>query len=124
MEIMEILLPLFAVIAVIFGAYLTTKFVAKKQNTFSSGNYIRVLERVVLGKDAYLAIAKVGEKAFLLSMTSQRVEMLCELDCDSLKPIKNEHRGTDFLSLLTSAFNRKSGSLTDSINKDRSGTEK
>ena len=42
----------------------------------------------------------------MLSMTSQRVDMLCELDPDSLKPVKNEPRDTDFLSLMTAAFGR------------------
>jgi flagellar biogenesis protein FliO len=120
---MEILMPLFAVIAVIAGAYLTVKWAAKRRNAFSSGNYIRIIERVVLGKDAYLVIAKVGEKSYMLSMTSQRVDMLCELDPDSLKPVKNEPRDTDFLSLMTAAFGRKTGNLANRKNEERDGTE-
>ena len=119
-DIISIIMPLFAVVAVIAGAYIITKWVAKRHNNYSSGRHIKIIERVVLGKDTYLVIAKVGLKTYLLSMTSQRVEMLSELDEDKLPPIENEKQTPDFLSILTSALGKKTNkNQTERVSEDK-----
>ncbi len=120
----SIVTPLLAVVAVIAGAYLTTKWYAKRHNGCASGNYIKIIERAVLGKDSYLVVAEVGAKAFLLSMTSQRVEMLCELDPETLKPFEQKRPESDFAGILSAALSKKPFDLIRKKGEDRSDEEK
>ncbi|MEA4831988.1 hypothetical protein SDC9_130619 [bioreactor metagenome] len=105
-DIYSLLMPLLAASAVIIGAYLTARWLAKKQKGCMSGtgSNIKILERAVIGKETYLSIVKVGDKTLLLSMTGQRVEMLCELDPDSLKTNESKHPETGFFNVLCSSL--------------------
>ena len=67
----------------LYVTYLTTKFVAKKQNKAFTGKHINVTETVFLGKDRYLHLVKAGNQFLLIASTPKGVELLTTVDIDS-----------------------------------------
>lgn len=80
---------LIVIIAVIYLSYIFSKFIGKRG--FGSGNrsgYMRVLDRITLGKDSALAIVQVGEKHYLVGISSTGISVLSELDKEDLRTWK------------------------------------
>lgn len=111
-DFLGLLWPVVVVILIIAGAYLATKWVAKKQNTFSSGKIITVLERVMLGRDAFLAAVRVDRKIFLISVSGGKTEVLSELSEEILQNAQQEDSGKDFFSLFKTFLEPKAGGKT------------
>lgn len=81
----DIIVPLFVVVLVILGAYYTTRWISKKQNSFTSGKLIHVLERVMLSKDVFIVVVAVDTKVFLMSVTNCKNELLTELPAEIIE---------------------------------------
>lgn len=111
---MDFLLPVLVVVLMILAAYYATRWIAKKQNTFTSGRVIKVLERVMLGKDVYLAIVKIDTQLYLMSVSTGKTELLTELSPDILSKINASEHSNDFLGILMSFL----GSKNNKNNKD------
>ncbi|HBR31055.1 MAG: flagellar biosynthetic protein FliO [Eubacteriales bacterium] len=106
-DFFDILLPLFVVVLVIIAAYLTTRWIAKKQNAYTSGKIITVLERVMLGRDVYIAVVKVDTKIYLMSISSGKVELLSELSSEVMDKYSSDGQSTtDFMKILKSIINK------------------
>lgn len=104
--ILNILFPMIVVVLIILAAYMTTKWIAKKQNTYTSGRLIKIIERVMLSKDVFLAVVQIDEKIFLISVSSGKTELLTELDpsvIDNIKPAENNGGFMDILMSITGA---------------------
>ncbi len=99
----SILTPLLAVAVVIAGAYWTTKWMAGRHGAYSSGRHIQVLERVMVAKDTYLALIRVGSQTHLASVSPGRVEWIREMDTAELAGIEAKRAGNDFLGMLVKA---------------------
>jgi flagellar protein FliO/FliZ len=78
-----IFFPFIIALILIFGK-LGTKF-----NLGTSNKYMKVLERLPLSKDNSLAIVKVGDKGYLMSSSTGKIEILKELDSVELETIKD-----------------------------------
>lgn len=115
-DILSLLLPMAVVVLIIVLAYLTTKYIAKRQNSFTSGRIIKVLERVMLGKDTYLSVVQVDTKLYLISASSGKTELLAELPEEITEKYKSQEqqRPSDFMGVLMSFIGNKNG---DKISK-------
>lgn len=115
---LSLVFPILIVILVILGAYYTTKWIAKKQNSFSSGKIIKVIERVMLSKDVFIAVVKVDTKVYLMSISSGKTELLTELPS---KIIDNNNKPigptTDFKAILKSLMVNKNNNDKKEGNK-------
>ncbi len=105
-DIFSAMMPLLAVMAVIAGAYFTTRWMGRHHNAYSSGRSIQVLERVMLARDTYLALVRVGDKTHLASIASGKVELLREVDPQELKGVEGKRPGNDFFGALTKAMGK------------------
>jgi flagellar biogenesis protein FliO len=102
MGFFEIFLPLIVVVLVILLAYVTVKWIAKKQNTYVSGRMIKIIERVMISKDVYLAIVQVDTKVYFMSVSAGKTELLSELPLETVEKMKASQQSGDFLSIFTS----------------------
>ncbi|NLM50909.1 MAG: flagellar biosynthetic protein FliO [Clostridiaceae bacterium] len=84
----ESLFYIIIMIAVIVLAYFVSRFLSVRVAQMSRGRYIEVIDRVALGKDKSLFIAKVGEKMFLVCETNDSSTTICELTKDDLIPLE------------------------------------
>ncbi|MCQ2542538.1 MAG: flagellar biosynthetic protein FliO [Lachnospiraceae bacterium] len=84
----------------------TTKFVAGFQkNKMLSGN-IKVLETYRITNNKYIQIIKIGDKIFAVGIGKDSVNMLCELNEDTIIFDENASSGSfDFKTILDKAKN-------------------
>lgn len=61
--------------------------VGSKFNLGTNNKYMKVLERLPLSKDNSLVIVKIGEKAYLMSSSSGKTEILRELETSELEKV-------------------------------------
>ncbi len=66
-------------IAVIVGAYLATKYIAGK-GVRAKSRYIRMVDRVTLGRDKHIVLLNVGDKNLLIGVTNQSMNVLGDID--------------------------------------------
>lgn len=71
-------------IVVIIGAYLTTRFIAGKSGRAGS-RHIRIIDRVMLGRDKHIALIEVGDKNLLIGVTNQSINVLGDIDGETLQ---------------------------------------
>lgn len=80
---------LVCVVVVLGMSYWATRLIAGKGllgggMNRKSGGRIKVVAQEVIGKDQRLVVAAVGEKCFLLGVTSNAISMLSELPADEI----------------------------------------
>lgn len=61
--------------------------VGSKFNLGTSNKYMKVLERLPLSKDNSLLVVKIGDKAYLISSSQGKTEILRELEPSELEKI-------------------------------------
>jgi Flagellar biogenesis protein len=105
-DVLPLIFSLFAIILVLYLCYVFSKYLSKKVNNVSGLGNIRILERVALTQDKGLAVVEVCGKYYLLGFSNNSVEILKELDGDSLKSPQPTMTG-NFLEILNSTI--KSG---------------
>lgn len=84
--LLSLLASLIVIAAVLYGSYLLSRWLTSKANRFTGGSNIKIVERAALTQDKGLAIASVCGKYYLVSFSSNGVELLKELSEDELLP--------------------------------------
>ena len=106
MDTLSLIAPMLGVVAVIVAAYLTTKWLANRRVVKPVGQRIRVIERVPLTRDTYLALVRVKGKTYLLSVGPGRVDQIGELDGGGALQGDRRREAEDFESLLSQRMRR------------------
>ena len=91
MEILQVILGLLAFAAVLLAGYYTSKIVAKNQMRLSSSKYMKIVDRISVGKEAGFAILRIGDKYFLASLSAGKVDIVRNLEEDELVCLPQEH---------------------------------
>lgn len=79
-------------VAVLVGAYLTTKFISGKSGKLLKSRHIHVLDRLALGKDKNVVLIEVGDQTLLVGVTNQSINNLGQIDGQTLKAAKEQER--------------------------------
>lgn len=120
-DILSLLFSLFGIVLILFGCYAFSKYAAKKINTFSNSQNIKILEKVPLAQDKGLALAKICGKYYLIGFSGQSVELLKELPEDDLETQQETGPAGSFLNVLQQV--RKNGWSVKSFEENRSAAE-
>ena len=72
---------------ILAGAYFTTKFISTKSIGFIQGKYLRVKERIFLGRDKQVVLLQAGSRFFLIGVANQTISLLATLEDGELVPI-------------------------------------
>lgn len=128
-EIIESVLGVLAAIAgfaiILYLAYLTTKFAGKRYaKGTGGGENLRLIESLPLGQDKYLMLAKAGDRLLLLGVTGQRIELISELDEESLKPEKEAAQPLSFKEILINNLSFGKNPVQQENPKEASSDEK
>jgi flagellar protein FliO/FliZ len=75
-------------VAVLIGAYLTTKFLSGKTKRLQKGRFISLVERLPLGKDKNIVLIEIGGQNFLVGVTNQSISILGQIENENLKAAK------------------------------------
>lgn len=84
--LLTVLLPIIIVLI-----YITLKFSGKFMGNMSSGKVIRVVERVQLSQNTFLAVVIIDNKVYAVSNGDKGVNILKELDDDVLEKYKSNN---------------------------------
>lgn len=84
--------PFVIALILIFGK------MGSKLNLNTNNKYMKILERLPISKDNTLLVVKVGEKGFLMSSSTGKIEILREIDGAELESI-NELNKANMLQL-------------------------
>ncbi|MFO7154256.1 MAG: flagellar biosynthetic protein FliO [Caldicoprobacter oshimai] len=99
-EVLHAIAILMAFIGVLILAYLTARFVGTKFAGYTSSKYIRVIDRIFLGRDKWVCIIQVGSKYYVVGITGQNMEFLGQISEQELVPLHPEQGTSSFTNVL------------------------
>lgn len=73
-----------AVVLIIYLSYVCSKYIGKGMNRNGNSHYMRMLDRLAVGQDRYIAVVQVGGKYLLIGVTPEQVNLLRELKEEDL----------------------------------------
>lgn len=98
---------------VIFIIYASLKFGGTKFQNMQSSKFIKIIERVPLSKDNSLLVVKIGDKFYVMSSASGKVEVIFKLNDEEISNLKSKCSiNTDYKlkdSLLNIIKSKKEG---------------
>lgn len=119
-DVLPLIFSLLAIILVLYLCYVFSKYISKKVNNVSSLGNIKIIERIALAQDKGLAIAEICGKYYLLAFSNNRVEILKEIEADSLK-IPQSGLKDNFLEILNATIKSRWDVKTFGTNSGKSG---
>ncbi|MDU7337001.1 MAG: flagellar biosynthetic protein FliO [Clostridium sp.] len=120
-DFFSLLFSLFGIAIVLFGCYAFSKYAAKKINTFSNSQNIKILEKVPLSQDKGLALAQICGKYYLIGFSNQSIEILQELSASEMQLEEPGSSAASFVQLFQQA--RKNGWSVKSFEEFRGITD-
>lgn len=60
--------------------YISVKYGGGKLQSIQNGRYIKVVERTQVSKENSLLVVKIGQRAYVLSSTNSKIEIIYELN--------------------------------------------
>jgi len=88
-NVLEALFLLLGFSSILFLAYVTSKFVAKKANKVLKGKYISIIETVSLGPDKRLYLVKAGKQFILIATSGKNISFLTNVDIEDYEETEN-----------------------------------
>lgn len=111
LQILNMLLILPIVVILI---YITLKFGGKYANGFSRGKIIRVLERVQLSQNTFIAVVLIDNKPYVVSNGDKGVTVLLELEKDMVDKYYNKNSMyNSILNMDNSLLNKIKGKMNN-----------
>ena len=81
------LMTLIIVVVILYFAFVCTKYIGKGVNLRNKSKYMKIIDQMVLGQDKSIAIVKIGERHYIIGISSSQITILSEVDEDSLIPL-------------------------------------
>ena len=76
-QLLEMLLNIILVLPfILLLIYISLKYGGSKLQSIQNGKFIKVMERVPLTKDSSIMVVKIGDKAFIMSASGSKTEIL------------------------------------------------
>lgn len=72
--------------------FLSFKVIGPKFNSINNNKYVRIIERVQVTKENSILIVKIGEKGYIMTSTSERMDKLTELSEDEIHDIEENKK--------------------------------
>jgi flagellar protein FliO/FliZ len=82
--------------AILFLAYITTRFIAGKSSSVMKGKYINIVETVSLGMDKRLHLVKVGEQFFIIASSGKTIKFLTNVVLEDFERLNEEQAEKTF----------------------------
>lgn len=93
MDFFMLLFKMIVALVITLGLmFLTFKVMGTKVNNINDGKYVKIIERVQVGKESSILVIKVGKKGYVLTNTSEHMEKLSELTEDEVTDIEENNR--------------------------------
>ena len=118
-DIVKLIFYLIAFCAVLWGAYAASRWLAARSGPMGfSSKFMIVADRIQLTKDSFLCITQVGERYFLIGISSGGVNLLSELDEEDLVLLRDPQEFVNPVDNLREMF----GNAVSKLNKNKQNT--
>lgn len=87
--------------------YITLKYGGNKLQSIQNGRFIKVIERVPLTKDSSIMVVKIGDKAYVMSVSASKTEIITELEKEKVEEIENMKRLPQYANIYNFKFLNK-----------------
>ncbi len=77
-------LLIFIMVAILFGAYYATKFLANRGKRMTRSKYIKVIDQIAVANDKQIALIDVDGEKILIGITSQNINMISKINSDRI----------------------------------------
>lgn len=95
-------------LAIVLGiAWLTLRFMSKRNGSAGSAGSIKVLDRVIVGKDQSILLVKCGSKVLVVAFSNGGATVLSQLTQEEQANLQPPSQMPDFSSILQKAVNFK-----------------
>lgn len=81
---------------VLFLVYLSLKYGGSKLQNMQNGKFMKIIEKVPISKENSLLIVEMGKKAYVLSSTQGKIEILMELTEEEISMIKESRSKLEY----------------------------
>ena len=81
---------IFALVVVLGFMYLTFKLSGDKLSKINNNKYIKVLERSQISRESSIAVVKVGNRGYILSISNNKIEKLDELSEEEILAVEED----------------------------------
>lgn len=98
-EIISLILSIIGIILVLFLTYYGTRWLSTKTSLSLNSKYMKIVDKIILGQNKFLAIAEINNKYYLLSITEKNISILKELEELNIIP-EEEASSVDFSSIF------------------------
>lgn len=88
--LIPMLLALIAVFAVIYLSYVFSRYLAVNAGKMSGAQYMRIIDRLMLGQDKMVVIVQIGTTYYIAGVTPQSIQILKELEGEDLIEMSNK----------------------------------
>lgn len=106
-DIFSLILSIVGITLVLFLTYYSTKWLSTKSNLAIKSKYMSIVDKVMVGQNKYLAIAKICNKYYLMSITEKDINIIKELeDFQTLPDIEREN-SMEFKNMLNKFIKNK-----------------
>ena len=111
-------------VAVLVGAYYTTKFLSKKATGMAKSKHIQIIDRMGLAKDKALFLTKVGGRYFFIGITNQTISNLGEIEPGEIENLAQEEEAEKGFLGKFSDFLINAKNAPDNLRKAREQQKK
>ena len=118
-----ILSTIAALAAVLLLAYISLKWMGQKLPSQNETRHIKVVDRMVLGRDKYLLLVKVAEKTVLVGISNNSVDKICDIDDPDAVLEVPAVASKNFSDVLLSTIKSKGINMKDRLSKGNRGQE-
>ncbi len=116
--IISAIITLVIVVGILLLTYIATRYIAGISGASKATRNISIVEKVSVGQDKSVAIAKVGDKYLLLGITAGGITTLCELLEDELTFADVTPQAPyDFKAVFDKFLKRSDGKEKDSLDE-------
>lgn len=85
-DVISMVSGILVLILILILAYLSSRFLGKTWNRAGHGNYMQIIDQLVVGSDRQLFIVKIKDRIFLMGSSPSGIQLLTELDGDFTIP--------------------------------------
>ncbi|WP_368487892.1 flagellar biosynthetic protein FliO [Clostridium sp. BJN0013] len=69
--------------------YISVKYGGGKLQSIQNGRYVKIFERTQISKENSLLVVKIGDRAYVISSTNSKVEIIYELNEKEISDMEN-----------------------------------
>lgn len=84
-DTLQLVMTFILFFVILFGAYYLSRSLGNVYQNRTKSSNMRIIETLAISPNKYLHLVKVGEQVFLIAVTKESVEYLCEIEATALQ---------------------------------------